>query len=894
MKRILSILAPLVILLFFLPGVAMAGSESSSSSVDMTHRMMVLAIQLGVILLAARLGNIFFEKIKMPGVLGELVAGIILGPYALGHIPIYGFSQGLFEISGDLAVSPELFGLSAIAAIVLLFTVGLETNLGLLIRYSIAGLMVGIGGVAVSFFLGAGILSAYSESLFGYHVGTFTPIALFAGIVSTATSVGITARILSEKRKMDSPEGVTILSAAVIDDVIGIILLAVVMGVVAASKEAGTFEWSKIAMIAVKAVGVWLVATTVGLVASRKISFLLKWFGQRTSIAIMALGLALILAGLFEEFGLAMIIGAYVMGLSLSKSDIKHVIREKLDSIYEFLVPVFFFTIGMQINVVHMGNRSILVFAGVYSVVAILSKVVGCGLPAMMTGFNLRGAMRIGFGMAPRGEVGLIIAGIGLSTKLVTPELFAAMVAMVMINTLIAPPALVFLFRSPASGVRKSAMKEEKAGTKLSFDFPSLAMAEFFVNKLLEVFTAEGFFVHALGHEQSLNQARKDETVIDIMRIGTNLTFDCTEVDVPLINTAMYEAMAALEQAISELKKPLDVLPIGMRIQEQITISDQNLTLQGYLKPSLIVPELKGRTKEAVIDELIEVLARNGLVRNIKTARDAVWSREKGMSTGLQYGIAIPHGKTDEVNCLVCALGIKREGIDFDAMDGQPSTIFFLTLSPESKPAPHVQFMSTISQVLNGHGRDRLFKCKTAEEIYKSLVSRPPARVPTPPPAERPPKFTLSAYLKPSLVEPDLKGNTAEEIVDELLEMLDKENLIRDMQEARAAVLARENQMSTGLPEGIAIPHGRTNAVDTLACAVGIKRAGVDFGMPNGTKTHIIVMTLTPISGADPYLQFVAAIIRSLDVAGRENVVGAKTKEELFEALVGKSGSGNA
>ena len=856
----------------------------------MTHRMMLLVIQLGVILFAAKIGNILFEKIKLPGVLGELVAGMIIGPYALGQIGFYGFPRGLFSAAagGGIAVSPELYGFSAVAAVVLLFTIGLETDLKLLLRYSLVGGLVGLGGLVVSFILGAASVMFFSEALLGRSLSFFAPQCLFLGTIATATSVGISARILSDKRKLDSPEGVTILSAAVIDDVMGIILLAIVMSVVTASRVAGNVDWGHVAIIGARAVGVWLAAAVVGLVISRRISFLLKWFGERTSIAIMALGLALILSGLFEQAGLAMIIGAYVMGLSLSKADIRRVVQERLRPVYTLLVPVFFCVTGMQIDLGALGSRPVLAFGLVYAAVAMLSKVVGCGLPALLANFNLRGAARIGFGMAPRCEVALIIAGVGLSANLLVPEVFAAVIVMVVVNTVAAPPVMSFLFRSPQRGTRREVAGQEPAAG-VSFELPSIEMTEFFVGKLEQVFDSEGFFVYRIRHQQGLFELRKDKTVINLQHAGTTLTFSCREGDVPLVNAAVYEALAALEQAVRGLKKPLDDRVIRTRLQDTGPLGPHTLNMKEYLSPALIEPRLRGTSKTEIIDELVEILCRNGLVKDRAAARQAVWEREQSMSTGLQYGVAIPHGKTDAVDRLVCAVGIKPEGADFDAMDRAPSRIFILTLSPRSKPAPHVQFMSTVSQVLNADGRRRILSCRSAREIFRAFTAPVPAAprpAPPTPVAERlPSRFRLADYLKPELLAPDLAGNTTEEVIGELLGLLEKAGLLPDPRGAAEAILDREAMLATGMAKGLAVPHARTDAVDRLVCAVGVKREGIDTGAADGKPTKIFVLVLTPKSGEGPYLQLVAAVMAALDAAGRRRVLAARTPEDLHRAL---------
>jgi Kef-type K+ transport system membrane component KefB len=223
-----------------------AAAERGALRAGMTRRVMLFVIQLGAILFAAKLGNTLFKRMRLPGPLGELVVGMAIGPFALGRIGLPGFPAGLFPLHPGSAVSPELYGLGALAAIVLLFTVGLETELRLLLRHAVAGGLASLGGIVLSFLLGAAAAWMFAGSLFGGPVGFLAPPCLFMGLITTATSVGITARILSERKKLDSPEGVTILSAAVIDDVLGIVLLAVVMGVVAASRATGRVDWAQV------------------------------------------------------------------------------------------------------------------------------------------------------------------------------------------------------------------------------------------------------------------------------------------------------------------------------------------------------------------------------------------------------------------------------------------------------------------------------------------------------------------------------------------------------------------------------------------------------------------------------------------------------------------------
>ncbi len=310
----------------------------AEDSAPITETMAELVLQLGLIIFAVRAGGSVVKKLGIPSVLGELLAGVIIGPFALGGIGFPGFPHGIFPVSGGtIPVSVALYGFATVASIILLFASGLETDLGLFLRYSFVGGVVGIGGVVFSFALGD-LVGVY---LLG--ASFMDPRCLFLGILSTATSVGITARILSDQKKMDSPEGVTILAAAVFDDVLGIIMLAVVLGIVAVLSGAGGGEAlsaAKIGLIAVRAFGIWLGFTALGLIFSKRIASFLKRFKHSYDFSVLALGIALVLSGVFERQGLAMIIGAYVAGLSLSKTDIATVIQERIRGLYEFFVPV--------------------------------------------------------------------------------------------------------------------------------------------------------------------------------------------------------------------------------------------------------------------------------------------------------------------------------------------------------------------------------------------------------------------------------------------------------------------------------------------------------------------------------------------------------------------------
>ncbi|MFW5796600.1 MAG: cation:proton antiporter, partial [Alkalispirochaeta sp.] len=317
---------PSMVMWLVVPALAAAAENDPhgvSAGHSLEHRMTMLALQIGVILFAGYFGTRIARRLKIPVILGEILAGIVIGPWALGAVGFPGYPEGLFPpATNALSISPELYGFAVVASIVLLFLMGLETDIRLFLRFAVKGSVVGLTGAVLS--VGAGILIGRLM----IDAGPGDPRSLFLGVVAIATSVDITGRILSERHKMASPEGVTILSASVIEDVIGITLLAVVLGVDAMRDVAGNgVVWREVLAIAGRALGVWLGFTTLGIVFARRIGSLLKAVRNPAQIAVLSLGLALILAGLFEAAGLAMIIGAYVMGLSLANTDISYVVQ---------------------------------------------------------------------------------------------------------------------------------------------------------------------------------------------------------------------------------------------------------------------------------------------------------------------------------------------------------------------------------------------------------------------------------------------------------------------------------------------------------------------------------------------------------------------------------------
>lgn len=411
----------------------------------MTHEITLLILQLAFILLIARISAEIFERyLKQPGVLGELVAGMIFGPFLLGaYVAIPGlgplfpaFSAGSLEAQSHIPVSFPLYAFGQVASIFLLFMAGLETNLASFLKFAGKAGIVGAAGIILPFLAGD-----FLTVWFGHASGFFDGHALFMGAILSATSVGITARVLSEIGKLDTPEGMTILGAAVVDDVLGILVLAIVVNLV----ESGSIDLQSIGWTALKAFGIWIGLTAFFIFTAPWLTRVWSWFRTPGSSLVLTLMACLLAAAVCEMVGLALIIGAYVVGLAFSNTPVASKLVEEMRGVYHVFVPVFFVLLGMLVDFGSMKHA--LLFGCVISLAAIIGKIVGCGAAGLACGFSKIGATRIGIGMIPRGEVALIIAGYGLTRGVVDNEMFGVAILMTMVTTLFAPIFLVPAFR---------------------------------------------------------------------------------------------------------------------------------------------------------------------------------------------------------------------------------------------------------------------------------------------------------------------------------------------------------------------------------------------------------------------------------------------------------------
>jgi len=379
-------------------------------------------------------------RLDMPEVLGELFAGIVLGPFALGSLQIRGEPL--------VAFNEHVLAFAEIGAILILFVAGLEVGFAQFRALGSQSLVIGACGVAVPFLLGLYV------TLLVPLPPTDLPGALIVAAALTATSIAITMRTLEELGALDSIEGRLMINAAVIDDVLGLIVLSIVVSMITTGVAPSPAEtvW-----ILLRTLGLWLVLLlSVVYLGSRLVSYSRKW-AARGTIEIAATALCFGSAALSAAIGLHPIVGAFSAGMAIAESKVLARVREYIEKVSLIFSPIFFGVIGARLNLWALSPIS---FYGMLLIlaIAIASKIVGCGIPAALATRSSRIGVRVGVGMISRGEVGLIVGGIGLTAGAINQDVYAQIIAMAVITTILTPVLLRHSFGRRAIGDKVAAM----------------------------------------------------------------------------------------------------------------------------------------------------------------------------------------------------------------------------------------------------------------------------------------------------------------------------------------------------------------------------------------------------------------------------------------------------
>lgn len=426
MKRWSMRLIPLLVLPLFV------AAAPAGDGIRIEHFFLVLI----AILVGGKIFGELAERVGQPAVLGELIAGVVLGGSVLGIIPTDGSMYEVIKLLAEIGVA------------LLLFEIGLETDLKEMFKVGPSASLVAIVGVAAPFLLGFGYWMVAQPDI-GSHPAeiTDTLVAIFIGATLTATSVGITARVLTDLKRIHTPEARVVIGAAVVDDVLGLVILAIVSGL-AAGAALSIFGIAKVFAIAV---GFLVAAVIIGNIIAPKLFGFIDKMRVRGILLASAVSFALLVAALAGIAGSALIIGSFAAGLVLSSTKQFDTIVEKVEPVADFFTPIFFVSIGASVDITlfipgsESFNPSVLMVGGALLIIAIVGKLVSGYTVGW--GKNKLNHLAIGVGMIPRGEVGLIFAEIGRTRGILSSEVFSAILIMVILTTFISPPMLKMIFR---------------------------------------------------------------------------------------------------------------------------------------------------------------------------------------------------------------------------------------------------------------------------------------------------------------------------------------------------------------------------------------------------------------------------------------------------------------
>jgi Kef-type K+ transport system membrane component KefB len=403
-------------------------------AVDFIH----ITISLAILLFAAKLMAELFHRIKLPIVLGELLAGIIVGPFALG---------GLYLVDGEPIVTLDetVRQVGEIAAIVILFTAGLHITPQEFLKGGAAAFTVGSIGVIVPFFVGYYVFTA-----FGVEALQSTLIAT----ALTATSIAISIQVLTELGRMHSPEARLILGAAIVDDILAIAVLSVVTTMVQTGNL--TPNIIDITFLILKILGIFAALLLATILIIPRVLHVERLWKSKGSVEGITTASFFAAAGIAAAVGLSPIVGAFAVGMAVASTRVIKQMEDYVSKLEIIFAPLFFAIIGAQVDLRGI-NANVLYLGGIIVAVAIITKLAGCGLPAMIFLKNKRKAIKVGIGMISRGEVGLIVAGVGVSSGVLTNDIYTTVIIMVAATTIITPIWLKMAYRKDSQETNNAA-----------------------------------------------------------------------------------------------------------------------------------------------------------------------------------------------------------------------------------------------------------------------------------------------------------------------------------------------------------------------------------------------------------------------------------------------------
>lgn len=870
-----------VLALFFCAGSVWAG-DSGTAARDAVFPSARFILQFGVLVFAAKIGGRLFDKWRLPQVLGELLAGVAVGPFLLGGLALPFFPNGLMSDAASIFTAQgPVYGILTLSLVVLFFLIGLDTDLRQIRRPPAGGVAAGIGGFAMSFIITLAILEKLAPVLTGKAGWHWTsPQALLTATVVSVSSVGVVARILSARLRLETPAGGVALAAAMSNNVVGIFLFTVFSGATwtTATPHHAAFSISSVTFRALTGFG--LVALC-GFPIARYVNGLALREKSYTGAFVVSAASLLIASGVMGALGLSVMSGAYMMGVAFSSTDLRHEIRERLDFVNVVMVPACFAALGMQIDPNLLANAHVVWATVIFAAGAALAGMAGFALPAVFAELNAAGSLRVGVASLARGQLSLALLAAVTGLAVLPSGIFLAVVVLVIASCVFAPLLTDCAFARGGNGTRKNYVVPDPV--KITFRFPSHQAAMLMINRAVAIFEDDGFYAHLLNRHQMLYRISREAQVIHLQEQNGDVIFECSERERPLVNTVMMELSSGIEQSLRELQRPLDDVTLRKNIQHAAPSKAvvASIMLKNRFAVETLKPRLLATTKQGAISELVSLLYDNGLVMDRERAVQAVFEREQGLSTGLEFGLAIPHARTDAVSRLICAVGLKKEGLDFDAADGRPTRIVTLVLAPDQAATPQLQLIAQICRMLDEKGRAALLACETAEDMFSVLTAGTGS---TPSALSGKTGSDLSACLRWQSISLDMAPSDQPQALTHLLALCARNGAVGAWDEIRKEIQTEPSLTPERLTGEVALFTVETPNVFSPVASLGVCAEGLL--LDDGSLCRVCIMLLHPSSATEEAARVKAALARVLDAEGLAHLLAASTSKDALAILL--------
>ena len=686
-------------------------------------------LQLGLLTFAALAGGRLFSRIGLPKMSGQLLSGILVGPWLLGGFSLSLMPGGFMDPAfAPLASRGPFDGILLIALAVLFFLMGQETSFRWIRHTSKRGMLIGTGGFFACFFaLHAGLTRIPAgEWGGGVSMAPFSPLPLCICSLVSASAIGIVAKILADHRNLESALSPVALTATRVDNILGVVCFTLFGSFFLTDPGSAIQGWGSLLGRGTRFVWAAALLLAFGLPLARKLdSYALRTKNYAGAFTV-AVSMTLVASGVGTLFGIPLIFSAYILGMAFSRTDIRHDIRKRFDFVGNFLIPPCIAALGAMINPHLLADSGTLVLTLCLLAGAVLPKFLVSTLLSRCMSLPFCLSLQMGMLTLPRAEVSqTLLLALVLLAPAFPPELLFALVFSFLISCLLSRPAVLCVMKFGRDTFCCNCC--EPRSVRIPFDFPNHRAALMVLGRIVDLFEDDGFYATLLNRYQDLYQISRKSRTLLVQVQDHQILFECTEGDRSLVNTFMLECMANIGQRLAELQKPFSNLYLQSLVPGGDVASERSKLVQSAIRIQTLRPRIKSTTRRGAYAELLQAMREINAVEHTDEVLEALMLREESFSSALEHGVAIPHLRTRHVKRLVCAVGLKREGLAFGAADGLPTRIVVLILAPDDVAVPQLQTIAQVCRQLDERGRVDLLDCATAEDMYH-ILTRPQVR----------------------------------------------------------------------------------------------------------------------------------------------------------------------